>query len=75
MIREIENPWVTGPYPGDDEPPVAAECANCKCDLHAGETAIKIGSDYYCTDCAEECELEAPEEDCEPERDIFYNNF
>ena len=37
------------------------KCAGCGGDLYVGDTAYKIGDNYYCEDCCETVELENPE--------------
>lgn len=57
----IENPMVL--YTEKEDKPLA-ECKCCGLDLFYGETAYKIGSEYFCEDCVEKCDLD--EEDFEP---------
>ena len=40
------------------EPEIVAYCKKCDCELYDGDTAYKIGEDYYCEDCVEPITLE-----------------
>lgn len=58
-MEHIENPWVLGPLPGDNEEPKALEeCQCCGCELFHGDRYFKIGSDFFCEDCVEKGELD-----------------
>ena len=45
------------------EPDVFCSCSECGCNLYVGDTAYKIGDDYFCESCCDKVELEMPEYD------------
>ena len=70
-MERIENPMVLGHTPYDEKP--LEECECCGCDLFHGDKYIKIGSTYYCEDCAETGTLD--EADYEPDWDSMPGGY
>lgn len=44
------------------EPRHLERCAECYCELYAGDSAYLIGNKYYCEDCVRKIELEEEED-------------
>ena len=70
-LERIENPWVLGDTPYDDEP--LEYCESCGCEMCAGEKYFLIDGKYYCESCVETGVLE--EEDYEPDWDSMRGGY